>query len=142
MSASHYDQAAKALAAGNLEMADALFAAQLSLDLTHLPSLVDRGVASFALGKHERAAALFEAEPRMQCWRGVPNTLSYFDAISSACGGRRGVRRVGARSGCDGAAAGSRGGARGRCQIGFVQSRRAGAQLRAALSRDVAAVVR
>lgn len=64
MSASHYDQAAKALAAGNLEMADALFAAQLSLDPTHLPSLVDRGVASYALGKYERAAALFEAALR------------------------------------------------------------------------------
>ncbi len=159
MSAVHYEQAAKAMAAGNLEMADALFAAQLAVDPMHLPSLVDGGVASFVLGKPERAVALFEAALRqipdnsavatnlaralmaagryvaaegvwrrllaraprdfnaqyelakalmvqarhdealqgfetalalaegplrMQCWRGLLNTLNYFDTISPA----------------------------------------------------------
>lgn len=64
MSTAHYEQAAKAMAAGNLEMAEALFAAQLARDPMHLPSLVDGGVASFVLGKPERAVAMFEAALR------------------------------------------------------------------------------
>jgi protein O-GlcNAc transferase len=71
MSASHYDQAAKAMAAGNLEMAEALFAAQLARDPLHLPSLVDGGVASFVLGKPERAVAMFEAALRQ-----IPDNLA------------------------------------------------------------------
>ncbi len=71
MSAAHYDQAAKAMADGNLEMADALFAAQLALDPMHLPSLVDGGVASFLLGKPERAVELFEAALRQ-----IPDNLA------------------------------------------------------------------
>ncbi len=71
MTTQHYDQAAKAMAAGNLEMAEALFAAQLALDPMHLPSLVDGGVASFVLGKPERAVALFEAALRQ-----IPDNLA------------------------------------------------------------------
>jgi protein O-GlcNAc transferase len=71
MSTAHYDQAAKAMAAGNLEMAEALFAAQLALDPMHLPSLVDGGVASFVLGKPDRAVALFEAALRQ-----IPDNLA------------------------------------------------------------------
>lgn len=79
MSTAHYDQAAKAMAAGNLEMAEALFAAQLAADPMHLPSLVDGGVASFVLGKPERAVAMFEAALRQ-----IPDNLAVVTNLARA----------------------------------------------------------
>jgi len=60
MTASDYDEAAAAMAAGRYADAARGFAVQLARDPSHLPSLVDGGVLSFATGNPEQAVDLFE----------------------------------------------------------------------------------
>jgi protein O-GlcNAc transferase len=79
VSSPHYDEAAKAMAAGNLAAAELGFAAQLALDPQHLPSLVDGGVANFLLGKPERAVEMFELALRQ-----IPENLAVATNLARA----------------------------------------------------------